>query len=139
MSYDNDLDVYYDSIPSKSVLMDYVWSAINAYVSSHATEWFNGWGGYSNIRFNKYKSGTEMRKHWDAIKEIFDGEVKGIPILSVIGLLNDNFTGGDLLISDNKVELSTGDVVIFPSSFMYPHEITKIKSNERYSFVSWVY
>ena len=54
--------------------------------------------------------------------------------------LPKNFTGGDFVFfEDFKIELNKGDVIIFPSSFMYPHKVTPVTSNFRLSFVSWVY
>tara|TARA_R100001086_G_scaffold168541_1_gene91612 strand:+ start:6935 stop:7177 length:243 start_codon:yes stop_codon:yes gene_type:complete len=78
-----------------------------------------------------------MRKHYDHIHSIFDGSRKGIPCLSFIGILNNNFTGGDFIIRDKKIKTKTGDIIIFPSCFLYPHEVTEVKKGARYSFVSW--
>ena len=33
----------------------------------------------------------------------------------------------------------TGDILIFPSNFMYPHRVEPVKKGIRFSFVSWVY
>ena len=92
---------------------------------------------FSPIRFNKYKKGTLMRKHFDHIHALFDGQHKGIPVISFIGILNEDYTGGELIINDQKIECNTGDIIIFPSCFLYPHEVKKIKKGTRYSFVSW--
>ena len=92
----------------------------------------------SPIRFNRYKIGTNMKMHHDHIHTLFDGEKKGVPILSILGLLNDDFENGDFLMFDSKkVNLSAGDIIIFPSNFLYPHAVTTITKGTRYSFVSW--
>ena len=57
---------------------------------------------FSPFRLNKYTKGTMMRKHYDHIHSLFDGEHKGIPVLSFIGILNDDYMGGDLKIRDKK-------------------------------------
>ena len=81
-----------------------------------------------------------MHWHADRVQQMFDGERKGIPTLSVVGLLNDNFQGGDFIMFDNeKINLVQGDILIFPSTFMYPHKVTAIKEGVRYSFVSWMW
>jgi len=80
-----------------------------------------------------------MKKHYDHIHSIFDGQNKGIPVLSYVGNLNENYEGGNLLICDKPMNLKTGDICIFPSCFLYPHEVTEIKKGTRYSFVSWAY
>jgi predicted 2-oxoglutarate/Fe(II)-dependent dioxygenase YbiX len=81
-----------------------------------------------------------MKLHCDHIHDLFDGQVKGVPILTIVGLLNEDFEGGNFLLWDNEnINLETGSVVIFPSNFMYPHRVSTIKSGVRYSFVSWAW
>lgn len=92
---------------------------------------------FSPIRFNRYKKGTMMRIHYDHIHSLFDGQHKGIPVLSFIGILNENYTGGELIINSKKMDCKTGDIILFPSCFLYPHEVKEIKKGTRYSFVSW--
>jgi len=89
------------------------------------------------IRINRYLTGTEMKMHYDHIYSLFDGEKKGIPILSIVGLLNDDFDGGEFHFYDSDVPLEAGDILIFPSSFMYPHGVKNVTKGERWSFVSW--
>jgi predicted 2-oxoglutarate/Fe(II)-dependent dioxygenase YbiX len=92
----------------------------------------------SPIRFNRYQTGTNMKFHHDHIHTLFDGEKKGIPILSILGLLNNDFEGGDFLMFDGKkVQLETGDIILFPSNFLYPHSVTTVTKGTRYSFISW--
>ena len=79
-----------------------------------------------------------MTKHIDHIKSLFDGERKGIPVLSIIGALNNNYTGGELIFFDNyQIKLKEGDVLLFPSNFLYPHLVKPVTKGERYSFISW--
>jgi predicted 2-oxoglutarate/Fe(II)-dependent dioxygenase YbiX len=80
-----------------------------------------------------------MAVHVDHIYDLFDGKEKGIPVLSIVGLLNDNFKGGEFEICNQKLLLKQGDVLIFPSNFMYPHQVKTITKGIRYSFVSWGY
>jgi predicted 2-oxoglutarate/Fe(II)-dependent dioxygenase YbiX len=91
----------------------------------------------TNIRFNRYSEGTIMKEHYDHIHAIFDGQDKGIPILSYVGNLNENYTGGDLVICGKSMNLKTGDICIFPSCFLYPHKVTEVQKGVRYSFVTW--
>lgn len=93
---------------------------------------------FSPIRFNRYQKGQTMRIHCDHIKTLFEGEVKGIPILSIIINFNDDYKGGDLIFWDDyKVDLGEGDVVVFPSLFLFPHRIEEVTENIRYSGVAW--
>ena len=93
---------------------------------------------YTPIRFNRYSNGQTMRHHHDHIHSLFDGVDKGIPVLSFILNFNDNYEGADLYFwNDYKIPLGKGDVVIFPSLFLFPHGVTEIKKGIRYSGVAW--
>ena len=93
---------------------------------------------WSACRLNRYGEGTCMRAHYDHIHSLFDGERRGIPVISVIGSLNDDFEGGELVFYDDfKVEMDKGDILLFPSNFMYPHRVEEVTKGERYTFVSW--
>ena len=92
------------------------------------------------VRFNRYPTGTMMRKHYDHIHSIFEGENKGVPIVSIVGVLNDDYEGGDFVFNNNhEVKLKTGDILIFPSNFLYAHEVKEITKGTRYSYVSWAF
>lgn len=98
------------------------------------------WNGYSQIRFNRYDKNMHMDYHIDHVYTLFEGERRGIPILSIVGLLNDDFEGGELeFFGDYKLPLTKGSLAIFPSSFLYPHGVLPIIKGVRYSFVSWVW
>jgi predicted 2-oxoglutarate/Fe(II)-dependent dioxygenase YbiX len=96
--------------------------------------------GSSHPQLNKYDTGTMMLPHHDHIHSLFSGPIKGIPILSIVGLLNDDFEGGEFVFwNDELIKLVAGDVLIFPSLFAYEHQVNKITKGSRYSFVSWTY
>ena len=145
-SGNNELEIIYDENFSFNVgeinnfIVQNLHSAILEYIESYNFDWFNGWEGYSPIRFNRYSSGQTMKNHCDHIHSMFDGERKGIPILSIIGLLNDDYEGGELIMfEDKKIDIKKGDLIIFPSNFLYPHEITPVTKGVRYSYVAWVW
>lgn len=95
---------------------------------------------FSTIRFNRYFPGEIMRQHYDHIHSIFDGEAKGIPVLSIILNLNDNYSGGELYFwEDYNIKLKKGDIVMFPSVFLYPHGVKEVTDGVRYSGVSWAW
>ena len=110
------------------------------YVKSLKFDWFYEWTGYSAIRFNRYFPGQTMLNHCDHIHDMFDGEKKGIPVLSIIGILNDDYEGGEMIMfEDKKIDTKKGDLLIFPSNFLYPHRIAPVTKGVRYSYVSWVW
>lgn len=143
ISYDDDLAVSYSESENGVTVGKKIWSAIEQYILkdfSECSPWFNGWGGYTKVRFNKYDVGTKMALHCDHIHSMFDGNRKGIPTLSVLGALNDDYEGGDLIFwNSEKIELKAGQIMIFPSNFMYPHAVTTVTKGTRYSYVSWVW
>jgi hypothetical protein len=102
-------------------------------------DWLQEWTGYSGTKFNRYSLGQGMMKHWDNASHSFP-ELTGIAGLSTIGFLNDDYEGSDLIIcEDIKIDTKKGNLVIFPSSFMYPHQVTLLTKGTRYSYVNWVY
>ena len=93
---------------------------------------------FSNIRMNRYTKDTRMKTHFDHIHDTFDGTKKGIPVLSIVGLLNDDFEGGEFTFFDDyTIPLRKGDLVVFPSVFLYPHTIRYVTKGVRYSWVTW--
>jgi predicted 2-oxoglutarate/Fe(II)-dependent dioxygenase YbiX len=81
-----------------------------------------------------------MKEHCDHIHSMFDGTRKGIPSLSILGSLNNDYEGGELVFwQDQKIELKAGSIMIFPSNFLYPHKVVEVTKGVRYSYVSWVW
>lgn len=126
---------------SSDLLMGVCWDVIHKYVFDDVKfDWFSNWQGFTGFKYIKYDEEHEMHKHCDHIHSIFDGDRKGVPILTMIALFNNEFTGGDfILFDDEKINLEKGDVLIFPSSFMFPHTVEKLTSGTRYSAASWVF
>ena len=95
---------------------------------------------YSKIRFNRYDEGKTIKKHIDHIHDLFDGTKKGIPVLSLVGVFNDDYKGGEFIMwDDTLIPLKCGDIVCFPSLFMYQHQVKPIISGSRYSWVQWIF
>lgn len=140
-SYDKELDVTWDSVPGRQQIMDTFWQATNRYLNEDLKmPWFSGWSGFTGVRFNKYSPNTQMKEHCDHIHDIFDGQIKGIPVLTILCGLNNEYEGGELVFfGDTQYELKAGDIMVFPSLFLYPHKVQEVTSGTRYSCVSWVY
>lgn len=139
-SFDNDLSVSFYGSEETEYIMKVLWEVIYTYMKFYRFPWFNSWNRFSAVRYNRYDKGTEMRLHCDHITTLFDGHQKGIPILTVLGSLNNNYKGGELILfGDTKINLTEGSVIIFPSIFLYPHVVKPVTSGTRYSFVSWVW
>lgn len=136
-TYDDDLDVSYMDNKNVAYLNSKIKDCVNDYLTNVVPMPFK-LQEVSTIRFNRYPVGTNMKFHHDHIHTLFDGERKGVPILSILGLLNDDFEGGNFLMFDSKkVQLEAGDIIVFPSNFLYPHAVETVTKGTRYSFVSW--
>ena len=133
----------WQTIKRHEELMAILHFTIKDYLTELDMEWFTGWNGYSQPRYNRYTKSDECKMHCDHIHSLFttseDPDPKGVPILSMVCLLNDDFTGGEFVIGEKTINLTSGDVVVFPSNFMFPHKVNTIDNGERYSFVSWVW
>jgi predicted 2-oxoglutarate/Fe(II)-dependent dioxygenase YbiX len=93
---------------------------------------------FCHVRFNRYDAGQLMREHHDHINSLFTPPERGIPVLSMILGLNDDYEGGDLIFwNEIKFKISTGDIIIWPSLFLYPHQVSEITKNKRYTGVCW--
>jgi hypothetical protein len=93
---------------------------------------------FSPPRLNRYSLGQGMDLHCDHISSLFPAGV-GTPVLSIVGLLNDDFEGGEFVIRGNPLPLVAGDILVFPSIFLFPHEVLTVTGGTRYSFVSWAW
>jgi len=104
---------------------------------------FHGFQNYTSTLpgvkiLNKYLTSKMMAPHADHIHSIFDGQKKGIPIISMLGVLNEDYEGGEFIMFDDEViKLKQGDLLIFPSIFLFPHKVNAVTKGTRYSFISW--
>ena len=136
-SHDNEPHSYYKKVDTTYELMDCLKKVISGYVSSYEFTHWNSWLGFSYPKFNRYVVGSEMTNHCDHIHSLFSGDVRGIPVLTMIGQLNKEYSGGELVLLDKQYDLGVGDVLIFPSCFLYPHHVKKVTDGVRYSLASW--
>ena len=80
----------------------------------------------------KYDVGGYYIQHTDSF-------YSNLRTISMSFNLNDNYIGGELAFFDGEIQIRTppGSVVVFPSNFMYPHEIMPVIQGTRYSIVTW--
>jgi|TARA_R100001086_G_scaffold82908_3_gene40603 predicted 2-oxoglutarate/Fe(II)-dependent dioxygenase YbiX len=81
---------------------------------------------------------AKMKGHYDYHTD----HMKENPrILTMLVGLNsvDDYDGGELLVQNNEkgVKLDKGDVVVFPSNFMYPHKVSPVTRGERRVLIIW--
>lgn len=146
--------VWYANIPDISTILsqrhsneletlyDQELVSLGVYFENALTKYYTDLETYGLITFfdaprlNKYSIGTSMLTHVDLIRR---NKEDGIPVLSFIGVLNDNYDGGKFVMNKEILELKQGDVLIFPSTFLYEHEVTEVTKGTRHSVVSWGY
>jgi hypothetical protein len=58
--------------------------------------------------------------------------------VSLVGYINDDYEGGELYfrLQDLNIKPKAGDLYIFPSTYMYPHQAKVVKSGTKYSLVT---
>lgn len=140
VSGDNELDIAEINFKTKEILMKLVWDGFVKYLTDIDFSWMNGFAGYSSIRMNRYSENQKMALHCDNIQSLFDGQRKGVPIMSLVGVLNDDYEGGEFVMwEDEVIELKQGSILVFPSNYLYPHTVMPITKGTRYSFVSWAW
>ena len=85
--------------------------------------------GYDLLR---YKKGGYYKQHIDSF-------IKQPRLLSCSLVLNDDYEGGEFYFFDRelKYKLDKGDAIMFPSNFMYPHEVMPVTQGTRYSIITW--
>lgn len=85
--------------------------------------------GYELLR---YKEGQFYIQHTDSFK----ARPRAV---SCSFALNDDYEGGEWGFFDREMVIKApkGSAVLFPSNFMYPHEIMPVTKGTRYSIVTW--
>ena len=80
----------------------------------------------------KYPEGCFYIEHVDSCKS-------APRAVSCSFILNNDFEGGEFTFFDRelKYKLGKGDALLFPSNFMYPHEVMPVTQGTRYSIITW--
>tara|TARA_R100000278_G_scaffold121857_1_gene106679 strand:- start:652 stop:1287 length:636 start_codon:yes stop_codon:yes gene_type:complete len=107
----------------------------------------------------KYKTGHYYKQHVDTFRPVVDQNLintildmkltpedllkfhgSGQRALSCSIQLNNDFEGGELALWDRDyiVKIPKGSVLVFPSNFMYPHEVLEITKGTRHAIVTWL-
>ena len=86
--------------------------------------------GYELLR---YREGQFYVQHTDHFKE-------NPRVVSCSICLNDDYEGGEFGFFDRSkvIKPKKGSVIMFPSSFMFPHEIMPVTRGNRYAIITWL-
>ena len=80
----------------------------------------------------KYETGFGYVQHTDSF-HIHPREI------SCSIALNDDYEGGEFAFFDGQVSYKqeAGSALLFPSNFMFPHQVNKVTNGKRYSIITW--
>lgn len=124
-----------------SVANRIIFNELKMIVSSIEEKYFKHTGGYyfssqNYFQFLYYNAG--MKGHYDFHT---DHSLKSPRVLTILIGINQakEYSGGKLYVQNDKegVKLDMGDVVCFPSNFMYPHKVEPVTKGERKVLVAW--
>ena len=146
----NDADSYFDpDIEHIDTVRDRIFvDGVKEYANKVRS--FN-WSYYDTDSFHcsemiirRYNQGSEFKYHHDdIIGEIFPHwflRRQNILTCNFYFSNADDYDGGDLVFTCGKsFHPSMGDIIIFPSNWMFYHEVQKITKGTRYSGTVWLY
>lgn len=110
-------------------LFDGATRAISAYNNKFKDNIIEEDSGYELLR---YKTGQFYTQHTDSFK----ARPRAV---SCSFSLNDDYEGGEFGFFGREITIKApkGGAVLFPSNFMYPHEIIPVTKGTRYSIITW--
>lgn len=104
--------------------------AIQQYLNAHPLAQITKDNGYELLR---YQTGQFFVQH-------IDSSEKHNRSISCSLVVNDEYEGGEFAFFDREtvIKIPKGAAILFPSNFMFPHEIMPVTSGTRYSVVTWL-
>ena len=83
------------------------------------------------FNFIKYEPGHHFQEHHD------HGYSYNCTV-SLVAYLNDDYEGGELYfrLQNLTIKPKAGDLYVFPSNYMYPHQAKEVKSGTKYCIVT---
>jgi hypothetical protein len=104
-------------------------NAINKYNEKFKHAYIQGDSGYTLLR---YQEGEFYSEHTDHF-------LQQPRIVSCSFTLNDDFEGGEFGFFNRELiyKPSKGSALMFPSNFLYPHEVMPVTRRVRYSIITW--
>ena len=105
---------------------------------------FAEWDGNPVYRCKvmKYEEGEFVNEHkdaqWMCLSNYWVPNTNKSSESLMVMPLNDNYEGGEFILCGEPLEKKKGSAVVFPSNFMFPHEVQKVTSGNRYSIMTWI-
>jgi predicted 2-oxoglutarate/Fe(II)-dependent dioxygenase YbiX len=104
-------------------------NAIKKYYDKFNNSSINNDCGYLLLKYEKGNFYKEHTDSWTTLPRT----------ISCSFILNNDFIGGEFSFFKKKYtySLKKGSAIMFPSNFLYPHEILPVIEGTRYSIVTW--
>lgn len=135
MSIKEIIDVKYETRKKiDDLIFNNAGRAVHRYIEdfpdNNFVHFINSDSGYDLLRYNE---GGFYKQHVD------NGKRTKLRALSMSFNLNDDYVGGEFAFFNREIKIRTkpGSVILFPSNFMYPHEIMPVIKGTRYSVITW--
>jgi predicted 2-oxoglutarate/Fe(II)-dependent dioxygenase YbiX len=108
----------------------YIAKAVEQYHELHKEFLIDIDTGYDLLR---YQEGEFYIEHTDSFKE----QQRSV---SCSIQLNDDYEGGNFAFFNRQMQIRSGkgSTIMFPSNFMFPHEIMPVTKGTRYSIITWL-
>tara|TARA_E500000318_G_C3498769_1_gene187510 strand:- start:229 stop:795 length:567 start_codon:yes stop_codon:yes gene_type:complete len=128
------------NVAQDKLYIDFIFNLLNSCLREYIQTFchINEQLKYEGINLLKYKEGHFYKRHTDQCTS----ENRAI---SVIMNLNEDYEGGEVVFYEPTSKkpstgcaLKTGDILFFPSNYLYPHSVQPIKKGTRYSVVVWL-
>jgi hypothetical protein len=103
--------------------------AIKKYNKKFKHACIQGDSGYTLLRYQEGEFYTEHTDHF----------LQAPRIVSCSFILNDDFEGGEFGFFNRELVYKPpkGSALMFPSNFLYPHEVMPVTRRVRYSIITW--
>ena len=113
---------------------DSVLSAVKKCVSDYASLWDISINYYEPLNFVKYEHpNSYFKRHIDHSPNI-------VRTVSAVVYLNDDYEGGELCflrLDELAIKPEAGDILVFPSTYLYEHESKNILKGAKYSVAAF--
>jgi len=119
----------------QNIVQEKLWQAIDVYKEKFPYSNIEQCSAIDFLKYehNSYKAGYKF--HTDM------GSSVPLRQLSLSVCLNNEFEGGEFVFDFPKQKVqypqNVGDIIIFPSNFMYPHQVNQITKGTRYALIGW--
>ena len=129
-----DVGLYFIKEGSKDESIIQIEKILESSINKHLDEYCNKYGirGLMPEQWQlvRYGEGQHFKTH-------LDEDCENPRTVSIIMYLNNDYSGGDLeYVWFNKIyKPKAGDILIFPSNYIYSHKVNEVTSGTRYAVV----